>query len=489
MKQLKNYIAGEWYQPETADYLEVINPAVSDVLAEVPLSLTKDFEQAATAASTAFVDWRRTPPTERVQYLFKLKTLLEAHRNDLAQTITAECGKTLKESQGELQRAIENVEVACGIPMLMQGYNSEDIARGIDEVMIRQPLGVVGIIAPFNFPAMIPFWFFPYAIACGNTCIIKPSEQVPLTMSKIVELIGQTGLPAGVVNLVNGNKVVVDAMLDHPAVKAISFVGSSPVAQYIYQRAAATGKRVQCQGGAKNPVVILPDADLEMTTRIVADSAFGCAGQRCLAASLAITVGNVKADFTAAIVEAAQARVVGNGLEAGVQMGPVIHHSSRARIETLIQQGIDEGGKILVDGRGAKIPGCEQGSFVRPTLLQDIPPQGEIATTEIFGPVLGLMHADTLDAAIDLVNQSRWGNMACLFTNSGTAARKFRYEAAAGNIGINIGVAAPMAFFPFSGWKGSFYGDLHGQGQHAVEFFSQTKVVVERWPKEWSRQF
>jgi malonate-semialdehyde dehydrogenase (acetylating)/methylmalonate-semialdehyde dehydrogenase len=489
MKQLKNYIAGEWCQPETTDYLEVINPATSEVLAEVPLSLGLDLEQAATAAHQALVDWRRTPPTERVQYLFQLKTLLEAHRTDLAQTITAECGKTLQESQGELQRAIENVEVACGIPMLMQGYNSEDIARGIDETMWRQPLGVVGIIAPFNFPAMIPFWFFPYAIACGNTCIIKPSEQVPQTMQKIVDLIDQTGLPAGVVNLVNGSKDVVDAMLDHPAVQAISFVGSSPVAQYIYRRAAENGKRVQCQGGAKNPVVILPDADLEMTTRIVADSAFGCAGQRCLAASLAITVGPVKDDFTAAIVEAAQQRVVGNGLDAGVQMGPVINHTSRERIETLIQKGITEGGQILVDGRAPKIPGYEQGSFVRPTLLQNIPPQGEIATTEIFGPVLGLMHAESLDAAIELVNHSRWGNMACLFTNCGTAARQFRYEAAAGNIGINIGVAAPMAFFPFSGWKGSFYGDLHGQGQHAVEFFTQTKVVVERWPKEWSRQF
>ncbi|EKV00257.1 methylmalonic acid semialdehyde dehydrogenase [Leptolyngbya sp. PCC 7375] len=489
MKQLKNYIAGAWQQSKTTDYLEVINPATNALLAEVPLSLASELDQAATAASDAFTSWRRIPPTERIQYLFKLKTLLEEHREDLAKTITVECGKTLKESQGELQRAIENVEVACGIPTLMQGYNSEDISRGIDEIMIRQPLGVVGVIAPFNFPAMIPFWFFPYAIACGNTCIIKPSEKVPQTMEKIMELIDQTGLPAGVVNVVNGSKTVVDALLDHPTVKAISFVGSSPVAKYIYRRAAENGKRVQCQGGAKNPVVILPDADLEMTTRIVADSAFGCAGQRCLAASLAITVGSVKANFTDAIVDAAQQRVVGNGLEDGVQMGAVINQGSCDRIQSLIQTGIDEGGKPLVDGRNPQIPGYGQGSFVRPTLLQDIPLQGEVATTEIFGPVLGMIHADTLDDAIALVNQSRWGNMACLFTNSGAAARKFRYEAEAGNIGINIGVAAPMAFFPFSGWKESFYGDLHGQSQHAVEFFTQTKVVVERWPKEWSRQF
>ncbi|MEM6868943.1 MAG: CoA-acylating methylmalonate-semialdehyde dehydrogenase [Cyanobacteria bacterium P01_C01_bin.121] len=489
MKQLKNFVAGAWHTSATTEYLDILNPATSDVLGEVPLSLASDLDWAVTEASQAFSTWRRVPPTERIQYLFKIKTLLEDNRDELATIITAECGKTLKESQGELQRAIENVEVACGIPTMMQGVNSEDIARGIDEIMIRQPLGVVGIIAPFNFPAMIPFWFFPYAIACGNTCIIKPSEKVPQTMQQITELIHQTGLPAGVLNLVHGNKTVVDAMLDHPTIKAISFVGSSPVARYIYSRAAETGKRVQCQGGAKNPVVILPDAELEMTTRIVADSAFGCAGQRCLAASLAITVGSVKTDFENAIAQAAQQRIVGNGLDEGVQMGAVINRGSCDRIHTLIQKGVDEGGKLLVDGRNPKIPGYEQGNFVRPTLLQDIPLNGEVATTEIFGPVLGLLHADTLEDAITLVNQSRWGNMACLFTQSGAAARKFRYEAEAGNIGINIGVAAPMAFFPFSGWKESFYGDLHGQSQHAVEFFTQTKVVVERWPKEWSRQF
>jgi malonate-semialdehyde dehydrogenase (acetylating) / methylmalonate-semialdehyde dehydrogenase len=489
MKQLQNYIAGEWYPSDTSDYLEVINPATADPLAEVPLSLASDLDRATIAASTAFPSWRSVPATERVQYLFKLKNLLEEHREELARIITIECGKTLAESNGELQRAIENVETACGIPALMQGYNSEDIARGIDEIMIRQPLGVVGVIAPFNFPAMIPFWFFPYAIACGNTCVIKPSEKVPLTMQKIMELIDQTGLPAGVLNLVNGGKAVVDAMLYHPAIRAISFVGSSPVAQYVYSKATAQGKRVQCQGGAKNPVVILPDADLSMTTRIVADSAFGCAGQRCLAASLAITVGSIKASFTEEIVAAAQTRIVGNGLDQAVQMGAVIDQASRSRIETLIQTGIDEGAQLLTDGRNTQIADCERGSFVRPTILDNIPSQGEIANTEIFGPVLGLMHVATLEDAIALVNQSRWGNMACLFTSSGAAARKFRYEAEAGNIGINIGVAAPMAFFPFSGWKDSFYGDLHGQGNHAVEFFTQTKVVVERWFKTWSRQF
>jgi malonate-semialdehyde dehydrogenase (acetylating)/methylmalonate-semialdehyde dehydrogenase len=424
-----------------------------------------------------------------VQYLFKLKFLLEDHLDELARTITLECGKTIAESKAEWRRAIENVEVACGIPMLMQGYNLEDVARGIDEIMIRQPVGVTAIIAPFNFPGMIPFWFMPYAIACGNTCIVKPSEKVPVTLHKVFELLEKTGLPEGVVNLVNGAKDVVDAIVEHPTIRAISFVGSSPVAQYVYSKAAAHGKRAQCQGGAKNPIIVLPDADMEMTTRIAADSAFGCAGQRCLAASVAVTVGEARHSFTEAITDAAKTRVVGYGLDEGVQMGPVITPQSKERIEQLIQQGADEGAKVLVDGRDSKISGYEQGNFIRPTILQNVHPTSEIARTEIFGPVLGLMHLETIEEAIALVNSGQWGNMACLFTNSGAAARQFRYEAEAGNIGINIGVAAPMAFFPFSGWKESFYGDLHGQGKDAVEFFTQTKVVVERWPKTWSRQF
>ncbi|PZV09797.1 MAG: methylmalonate-semialdehyde dehydrogenase (CoA acylating) [Leptolyngbya sp.] len=485
---LQNHVNGEWVSSNTTDYLDVLNPATIEVLAQVPLSEARDVDQAVQAAQQAFTTWRRVPAGDRIQYLFKLKILLEEHLDDLAQTITMECGKTLAESKGELRRAIENVEVACGIPMMMQGYNSEDIAKGIDEFMIRQPLGVVGIICPFNFPAMIPFWFMPYAIACGNTVILKPSEKVPLTLQKIVQLIEQTGVPAGVVNLVNGSKIVVDTLLDHPAVRAISFVGSTPVAKYVYSRAAANGKRAQCQGGAKNPVIVLPDADIATTTRIMADSAFGCAGQRCLAASVAITVGAAKQTFTKAIAEVAQTRTVGYGLEDGVQMGAVITADSKTRIERLIQQGVDEGVAALVDGRQPKISGYEQGYFVRPTILQDVNPLGDLAKTEIFGPVLSLIHLETIDEAIALINQGQYGNMACLFTSSGAAARKFRYEAEAGNIGINIGVAAPMAHFPFSGWKDSFFGDLHGQGHHAVEFFTQTKVVIERW-HSWTRQF
>ncbi len=488
-KTLLNYIDGEWCTSGATEFLEVVNPATGQVLAKVPLSSKGDVEVATKAAATAFPGWRRVPPTQRVQYLFKLKFLLEEHLEELAEIITLECGKTFAESKAELERAIENVEVACGIPMLMQGYNLEDIARGIDEIMIRQPLGVIAIIAPFNFPGMIPFWFLPYAIACGNTCIIKPSEKVPLTLQKVFELLEKTGLPSGVVNLVNGAKEVVDGILEHQTIRAVSFVGSSPVAQYVYGKAASFGKRVQCQGGAKNPIIILPDADMEMTTRIAADSAFGCAGQRCLAASVAVTVGEAREGFRNAIAQAAETRIVGYGLDENVQMGPVITAQSQARIEQLIEQGTDQGATVLVDGRNAKIAGYEQGNFIRPTILENVNPQSELARTEIFGPVLGLMHLETIEDAIALVNSGQWGNMACLFTSSGAAARQFRYEAEAGNIGINIGVAAPMAFFPFSGWKDSFYGDLHGQGRDAVEFFTQTKVVVERWPKNWSRQF
>ena len=487
--KLLNYINGSWQASTAESYLDVENPATTAVLGQVPLSPASDLEQAVTAAATTFVDWRRTPPGDRIQYLFKLKQLLEDNFDDLAQTITMESGKTLGESRGEMRRAIENVEVACGIPLMIQGDVVEDIAPGIDELMIRQPIGVCAAILPFNFPGMIAFWFLPYAIACGNTYIVKPSEKVPLTMQKIFELLAETGLPNGVVNMVHGDKTVVDAILDHPTIRAISFVGSTAVAKYIYSRGTANGKRVQAQGGAKNPIIVLPDANMEMTTRITADSAFGCAGQRCLAASLAITVGEARHTFTEAIAEAAVARQTGYGLDDGIQMGPVITQQSRARIESLIQKGADEGANVLVDGRQPTIPNYEKGHFVRPTILQNLSPSSEIVQTEIFGPVLGLIHIDTIDEAIQFVNRGQYGNMACLFTSSGAAARQFRYEAQAGNIGINIGVAAPMAFFPFSGWKDSFFGTLHGQGKHAVEFFTQTKVIVERWPKTWSRQF
>jgi len=484
-----NCVGGEWRRGSSPESFDVFNPATGEVLARPALAGREDVAAAVAAASAAFPEWRRTPPQSRVQYLFKFKQLLEEHGDDIARLTTRENGKTFAESRAELQRGIENVEVACGIPTLMQGYNLEDVAPGIDEIMIRQPLGVTAAITPFNFPAMIPLWFLPYAIACGNTFILKPSERVPLTACRLIELLHQTGLPTGVVNVVVGGKAAVDALLEHPDVRAISFVGSTAVAKYVYAQGSAHGKRMQCQGGAKNYVVVMPDADLEMSARIISDSAFGCAGQRCLAVSAAVTVGEASRPFTEAIAGLAAQLRVGNGLDEGVQMGPVISPASKARIERLIGQGLQEGGTAVLDGRDARVPGGERGSFLKPTILSGVVPTSELAGTEIFGPVLALQAAETLDEAIQVLSRSRYGNAASIFTSNGNAARKFRYEAPAGNIGVNIGVAAPMAYFPFSGWKDSFLGALHGQGRDGVEFYTDKKVVIERWPKEWSRKF
>ena len=489
VEKVRNFIGGMWREAADAQWLNVVNPASADVIGTVLLTPRELVAQAVEAGHQAFQKWRYVPVGERIQPLFKLKFLLEEHLNELARTITNECGKTFAESVGELRRGIENVEVACGTPALMQGYNNEDIARGIDEHMFRQPLGVVTAITPFNFPAMIPLWFLPYAVATGNCFILKPSERVPMTSQKLFELIEQAGFPPGVIQLVNGSKETVDALLDHPQVKAVSFVGSTPVARYVYSRATANGKRAQCQGGAKNPVIIMPDADMDMTTRIMADSAFGCAGQRCLAASVAITVGEARHIFTESIADAAVQRRVGYGLDEGVQMGPVITDVSKARIEGIIAKGQQEGIEVLVDGRNKTVTNYENGYWVYPTVLNNVNPKSEIAHTEIFGPVLSLMHASSVEEAIAWVNDRAYGNMACIFTSDGATARRFRNEASAGNIGVNIGVAAPMAFFPFSGWNESFFGDLHAQSYHGVEFYTQTKVVIERWPREWNRQF
>lgn len=483
-----NFIGGQWRPGRSADRADVFNPATGDVLSQLALAGPQDVADAIASASRAFPEWRRTPPQDRVQYLFKFKRLLEEHADEIARLTTTENGKTLVEARAELQRGIENVEVACGIPTLMQGYNLEDIAKGIDEIMIRQPLGVTAAITPFNFPAMIPLWFLPYAIACGNTFILKPSERVPLTARRLVALLAETGLPEGVVNLVVGGKPAVDALLEHPDVRAISFVGSTPVARYIYTQGAVHGKRVQCQGGAKNYVVVMPDADIEMSAKIIADAAFGCAGQRCLAVSSAIMVGDSNA-FRNAIADRASSLRVGNGLDPDVQMGPVISPASKTRIEGLIDRGVGDGARALVDGRSSTIPGGERGAFLKPTILTDVRPDHDLNAIEIFGPVLALQTARDLDDAIAVLSRSSFGNASSIFTTSGPAARKFRYEVPAGNIGVNIGVAAPMAYFPFSGWKDSFYGVLHGQGRDGVEFYTDKKVVVERWPSEWSRRF
>jgi malonate-semialdehyde dehydrogenase (acetylating)/methylmalonate-semialdehyde dehydrogenase len=486
---LPQYVNGEWIESTATEWLDVPNPATGDVLARVPLSGAEEVNKAVEAAAAAFPAWRRTPPEDRIQPLFKLKMLLEENIDELSRVITRENGKTLTESRAEFRRAIENVEVACGIPMMMQGFNLEDVARGIDEVMIRQPLGVVAVITPSNFPGMIPFWFLPYAIATGNTLVLKPSERVPLTMQRVFALLEKIGLPKGVINLVNGGRTAAETLIDHPKVRAVSFVGSTPAARAVYARSGANGKRAQCQGGAKNHVIVLPDADMEMATQIISDSAFGCAGQRCLAVSVAVTIGDAQRTFRDAIANSASKLKVGNGLDEGVQMGPVITQQSKSRIESLVGRGRDEGAKVLLDGRGAKISGYEQGSFVKPTILDAVPATSELTDTEIFGPVLSLVHANDLDEALAFLERSPYGNQASLFTSSGAAARRFRYEAPAGNIGINIGVAAPMAYFPFSGWKDSFFGIMHAQGRDSVEFYTEKKIVVERWAKEHSRKF
>ena len=491
MKVLKNYIDGKWTASREQETIDVINPANQEVLAKVPFGekTGADVDSAVSSAREALSFWRDTPVMNRVQPLYKLKQLLEDTVDEIARLITLECGKTFIEAQAEMQRAIENVETACAAPLLMQSEFSENVAPGIDEFVIRQPVGVCACISPFNFPGMIPFWFLPYAIACGNSFIIKPSEKVPLTMMKVFELIDQLDLPKGLMNLVHGGKPSVDALLDHPDVKAISFVGSTSVARYIYQRASLSGKRVQAQGGAKNPVIVMPDADIEMTAKIISDSVYGCAGQRCLAASNIVTVADTKGLIKDAMVEAAKSKTTGFGLVEGIEMGPVITPQSKNRIEKLIEKGISEGANLLLDGRNARVSGYEEGNFIKPTILENVALGGELINTEIFGPVMSLIQMDTIDHAIDFVNSNAYGNMACIFTSSGLNARRFRNRANAGNIGINIGVAAPLAQFPFSGWNNSFFGDLHGQGRHAIEFFTQTKVVIERWPKEWTRKF
>jgi malonate-semialdehyde dehydrogenase (acetylating)/methylmalonate-semialdehyde dehydrogenase len=479
--EVQNYIGGEWRDSPSPETIDVMNPATTEVLGRVRMSGADDVELAVKAAEAVMYEWRCTPPGDRVQYLFGLKQLLEDHIDQIARTLVQENGKTLVEAKGELRRAIENVEVACGIPMLMQGYNLEDIAHGIDESMIRQPVGIVAAITPFNFPGMIPFWYLPYAIACGNCFILKPSERVPLTMQLVFRLMERLNLPKGVLGLVNGGRHAVDALLDHPKIRAISFVGSTPVARYIYSRAAANGKRVQCQGGAKNHAVVLADADLDLASKVVGESAFACAGQRCLAVSVAITVGNARKKFRDAVSEVASSFKVGYGLEEGIRMGPVITAQSRSRIEGLIGKSASEGAQVVRDGRKPKISKYESGNFIAPTVLDNVPAGSDLPSTEVFGPVLSLVHADSLEDAIRILGASEYGNAASLFTSNGATARGFKYAAPAGNIGINVGVAAPIAYFPFSGWKASFFGDLHAQGRDGIEFYTEKKVVVERW--------
>lgn len=478
---LKNYIDGEWIASRSGDLLDVTNPATAQVVAQVPLSLAEETGAAVAAASAAFPEWRETPAIERARYMFRLKALMEERFEELARVIVVEHGKIIDEARGEVRRAIENVEVAASIHALMMGYNSEDIAAGIDEECILQPVGVFCCVAPFNFPAMVPFWFLPYAIACGNTYIIKPSEVCPVSQNVLFDILDEVDLPPGVVNLVNGAKDTVDTLLTHPDVAGVSFVGSTPVGRHIYSTAAAHGKRAQCQAGAKNCLVVMPDAVLDRTVAAIMTSAFGTAGQRCLAGALVLAVGDIYEALKDRLVEAAAQIKIGYGLDESAQMGPVVTRSSLDRIVGYIEKGVEEGAELLLDGRGVNVEGYQDGFFVGPTIFDRVRPDMVIAQEEIFGPVLGIIPVKDFDEAVAVIDAIPYGNAASLFTTSGKWAREFKYHLPCGNIGINIGIAAPIATFPFAGMRDSFFGDLHGQGLDAIQFFTDRKVVITRW--------
>ncbi len=478
---LNNFIAGTWLESASEDVRDVVNPATAEVLARVPMATAAEAGQAVEAAQEAFWGWRSTPPITRARYMFRLKELLESHFEELAEIVTRENGKTIDESRGEVRRAIENVDVACGIPSLMMGYNAEDIAESIDCLALRQPLGVFVHLAPFNFPAMVPYWFLPFAVAAGNTFVLKPSPQTPLTQVRIAELLAETGLPEGVFNLVHGAGEVGEALMAHPLVKGVTFVGSTPVGKHVYATSAAHGKRVLVQGGAKNYLVVLPDANLERTVAAIMTSAFGCAGQRCLAGSVVLAAGGVEGELTRLLVEAAARIKVGYGLDESTQMGPVVSRQAQGRVLGYIEKGIQEGAQLLLDGRSVRVPAYPNGCFVGPTVFSQVTPAMAIAREEIFGPVLGITGVASLDDCYPIIAASPFGNAASIFTASGRAAREFCYRVACGNIGVNIGIAAPIAFFPFGGMKDSFFGVLHGQGQDAIQFFTDKKIVTSRW--------
>jgi len=478
---LRNYIGGEWVASSASDFLELTNPATGEPLGRVPLSSARDVDQAVAAAQAAFLKWREVPPVVRARYLFKLKALLEQHFDEIAATVTRENGKTLDEAKGSLRRGIENIEHACGIPTLMMGKTLEDVAAGIDCEYVRQPLGVFAAVTPFNFPAMVPCWFWPYAIATGNTFIMKPSEQVPLSPTRIVELVHEAGIPPGVLNLVHGAKEVVNALLAHPGIAGISFVGSSPVAKHVYQEAAKHGKRVQALGGAKNHVVVMPDADLDRTVANVSESLFGCAGQRCLAGSVVVAAGKAYEPFRDRLLGAAQRLQLGYGLDPGVSMGPVVSARHKERVLSYVDAGQKDGAALLLDGRAPKVEKYPRGHFVGPTVFDGVRADMTIGKEEIFGPVASVTRARDLGEAIELIQRSSFANATSIFTTSGRSAREFRYRVGVSMIGVNIGVAAPMAFFPFGGTKGSFFGDLKAHGQDAVEFYTDKKVVISRW--------
>ena len=476
---IPNLVGSRWRLPaEGTASLPVYNPATGQVIDHVPLSGAQDVDAAVQAAVTAYASWSRTPVMERVRLMFRFKALLEEHFEDLAKIITRHHGKTLEESRGEVRRGIEVVDFACGAPTLLQGRTLRDVSGGVDQDLYRYPVGVCAGIPPFNFPVMIPLWMFPLAVVAGNTFVLKPSERTPLGAQRLAEIFLEAGFPDGVLNVVHGAREAVDALLSHPSVRAISFVGSAPVAKHVYQTAAANGKRVQALGGAKNHIVVMPDADPEITVPAILNSAFGNAGERCLAGSVAVAVGQAADRLLDPLKDAASKMVVGPGDQAGVQVGPLIRADHRDRVAAYVDRGVAEGAELVVDGRGEM---SRPGFFLGPTILDRVTPDMALGHEEVFGPVLSFARAATLDEAIAQANRMALGNMATIFTQSGRAAHEFRERVEAGMIGINVPIAQPFAFFPFSGWKGSFYGDLHVHGMDGIEFYTRKKVVVTRW--------
>lgn len=481
VRTLQNFIDGEWRDASGAELLEDRNPATGEVLARVPLSGAADVDAAVAAARRAQAAWRETSPLVRARAIFALRDVLVEHRDEIAELVTRDMGKTLPDATAEVGRGIESVEAACGMPHLLKGENLEGVATGVDVSLIRQPVGVIGAITPFNFPAMIPLWFLPYALACGNAFVLKPSERDPLPSERIVQLLsGISEIPAGLVALVHGGQDVVNALLDHPGVDAISFVGSAATARHVMSRGAANGKRVQALGGAKNSMVIMPDADPGLMVGGVMGSAFGAAGQRCLAGSIAVLVGTREEQDRARdrLVEAAAKLQTGDGLDPRTDVCPVVSAEARERLAGEIAAAEADGITVALDGRGDAGPG---GANLGPTILDDIPEGHRVLTEELFGPILSLVRVPDLGAAVEAVNASRYGNASVIFTESGGAAREYRYRVQAGMVGVNVGVAAPVAWFPFSGWKDSIDGDLHANGHDAVEFYTRKKVVTERW--------
>jgi malonate-semialdehyde dehydrogenase (acetylating)/methylmalonate-semialdehyde dehydrogenase len=485
VRTIKNYIGGEWVESK-GEIVDVVNPANCKTIARVPISTREEIDAAVAAAREAFPDWRRTTPLARSRFLFRLKELLEENFEEVSRIQTQEHGKTIDESRGETRRGIENVEVACGMPTLMQGYYSEDIAHGIDEWVIPTPLGVFGIIGPFNFPFMIPLWSAPYAVATGNCVIIKPSSEVPNSQTRLAELAEEAGFPPGVWNMVHGGRAVVNGLLEHPGIVGITFVGSTPTGRdVIYRRCGETGKRVIAQCGAKNFMTIMPDCDIDRTVAAMMTSFFGNAGQRCLSAANAVIVGDDDSfykSFMAKVLDQASRIRVGYGLDESIQMGPVRDKEKKARIVRYIETGIKEGARLLLDGRKPKIIGDYPDTcFLGPTIFENVAPDSKLGSEEIFGPVMSVMRVKDLNEAIEISNANVFGNGNSIFTTSGRNAREYQYSIESGNVGINIGIVAPMAFFPFSGMKDSFFGVLHTQGKEAVRFFTESKVVIQRW--------